>query len=38
MEMDEIKELLEVNRGGVSEERLAGQISIEELLAELRLG
>ena len=38
IEMDEKKELLEEDVETVSNEPLAGQISLEELIAELRLG
>lgn len=38
MEMDEKKELFEEETETISNEPLAGQISLEELLAELRLG
>ena len=38
IEMDEKKELLEEDIETVSNEPLAGQISLEELIAELRLG
>ena len=38
MEMDERNELFEEDTETVSNEPLAGQISMEELLAELRLG